>query len=350
MSSNSHNRAYSLAGAIALGEATDAERLEYRQHLMRCPECLRDLGGEFEIERVAAGVGAARDAEIWAPDLRDAVAAKMRKRKRFWRVGLSALGACFAVSFFLHVMVMGGLAHLTPTLADPLVIGGVRISIERRTPERKPPAPPLQRRMVVMHNVVQMSRAPVVPISTAAPAAKTARPVQPHQIAAVTVHANPPVSEPVSDQSNVPIWRRGGGDSWRTLARTTTTALSESAPQTVALRAQPIQIAAAYTTRDAAPVGGETAINPQPPMIAYDEGAEGTSVFEVMVDERGTATKCVITKSAGYTVLDDAVCKAALSAHYTPKTLNGKAVPGVYRDAFTFRMSDSTARDSINQF
>jgi TonB family protein len=89
------------------------------------------------------------------------------------------------------------------------------------------------------------------------------------------------------------------------------------------------------------PVGGETAINPQPPMIAYDEGAEGTTVFEVLIDERGNPTRCVITKSAGYAVLDNAVCKAAKDARYVPKTVDGRAVAGVYRDAFTFRMSQN---------
>ena len=59
-------------------------------------------------------------------------------------------------------------------------------------------------------------------------------------------------------------------------------------------------------------------------MIAYDEGAEGTSVFEVPIDERGTPTKCVITKSSGYSVLDSAVCKAAMQAHYTPKMIDGR--------------------------
>jgi TonB family protein len=78
-------------------------------------------------------------------------------------------------------------------------------------------------------------------------------------------------------------------------------------------------------------------------MIAYSEGADGTTVFEVRIDEHGNPTKCIITKPAGYTVLDDAVCKAAMKARYTPKLVDGRAVPGVYRDAFTFHMSDDSA-------
>jgi TonB family protein len=89
--------------------------------------------------------------------------------------------------------------------------------------------------------------------------------------------------------------------------------------------------------RDAVPIGGDAAINPQPARIAYTQGAEGTSVFEVAIDERGNPTKCTITKSSGFLVLDDAVCRAAMKARYSPRTINGRSVAGVYRDAFTFR-------------
>jgi outer membrane biosynthesis protein TonB len=60
----------------------------------------------------------------------------------------------------------------------------------------------------------------------------------------------------------------------------------------------------------------------------------------VSVDERGTPVKCTITKPSGYLVLDVAVCKAAMHARYTPRTINGRPVPGIYRDAFTFRSND----------
>ncbi|HEX8805370.1 MAG TPA: energy transducer TonB, partial [Candidatus Aquilonibacter sp.] len=57
-------------------------------------------------------------------------------------------------------------------------------------------------------------------------------------------------------------------------------------------------------------------------------------------DEHGVATKCTITKHSGYRVLDDAVCKAAMAVNYLPRLVNGKATPGVYRDAFTFRATN----------
>jgi TonB family protein len=90
---------------------------------------------------------------------------------------------------------------------------------------------------------------------------------------------------------------------------------------------------------DAMPIGGESAIVPHPSLIAYSEGAEGTTAIEVSIDDKGTPVKCTITKSSRYLVLDDAVCKAAMKVRYTPKTINGHPVAGVYSDAFTFRPS-----------
>ncbi|MBV8490330.1 MAG: energy transducer TonB, partial [Candidatus Eremiobacteraeota bacterium] len=74
--------------------------------------------------------------------------------------------------------------------------------------------------------------------------------------------------------------------------------------------------------------------------LAYDQRAEGTAVFDVAVDDRGTPQKCTITKTSSYMVLDVAVCKAAMNVRYSPKLINGKPVPGTYHDAFTFRLND----------
>lgn len=63
-------RAERLAGAIAIGEAGEAEREAYRAHLAGCAHCLHELGGEREIERVMAVATQARDEERWEPDLR----------------------------------------------------------------------------------------------------------------------------------------------------------------------------------------------------------------------------------------------------------------------------------------
>lgn len=347
MKTNLHERIETLAGAIALGEATDEERNEYREHIAGCAECLNALGGEREIERVAGTVYDARESEVWQPDLRDVVAARTQRSTRRLRMGLSVAGLCLAVSFGVHMLGALGAARLAPAAGAPVVInaGATRIVLEQRTaaaPVKPAPAPAPQRRMIVEHNVVQIARQPVqaAPVPQE-PVAIKPEAVKPQQIAAITVHpeSRPAQPELHASTSNIPVWRRGSEDAWRTVATTTTTSLTETAPQTLTHSAESMQLASPHIMREAAPVGGETAINPKPAMIAYDEGAEGTSVFEVLIDREGNPTRCIITKSAGYTVLDAAVCKAAMQAHYSPKMVDGRAVPGVYHDAFTFRMS-----------
>ncbi len=72
-----------LAGAIALGEAADAQRHLYREHLSTCRRCLGAIGGELEIERVANVVAQARDQERWQPDLRRTFL-RLPSRNRTW--------------------------------------------------------------------------------------------------------------------------------------------------------------------------------------------------------------------------------------------------------------------------
>ncbi|HEY1429924.1 MAG TPA: TonB family protein, partial [Candidatus Tumulicola sp.] len=85
----------------------------------------------------------------------------------------------------------------------------------------------------------------------------------------------------------------------------------------------------------------DNAIAPHPSRIAYYENAEGTTAVDIAVDDRGAAVKCSVTKSSGYLVLDDSVCAAAMRVRYVPRTVNGRAVSGVYHDAFTFRAGES---------
>jgi hypothetical protein len=87
-----------LAGAIALGEAGDAQRVRYREHLSTCRRCLAALGGECEIERVINLVSQARDQERWQPDLRSTFA-RVRKQRRAWTWGAGVgIAAVFAIA------------------------------------------------------------------------------------------------------------------------------------------------------------------------------------------------------------------------------------------------------------
>ncbi len=324
-----HKEIESLAGALALGEATDADRRAYREHIASCTRCLTELGGEHELARTTATIVQARDGEVWDPQPGNV----LRRRSR----GLSPVvrfAAAFAITFGLAASALHYFA--VPARTAPASVVSYIPAAETIRHGATPAAPQTQqRRLMVYHNVVQMARAPVAPSESRSLAAQPSS--RTPEIAAVTVY---PQTAPRSKApASVPVWR---DPVWRTVARMTTTSLSETSPQRVS-SAEMLQLRSAgrSLTNEAAPLGGETAINPQPPMIAYAEGAEGTTAFEVLIDERGMPTKCVITKPAGYRFLDEAVCKAAMKARYSPKTLDGRPVPGLYRDAFTFRVSSN---------
>lgn len=336
-----HDRIEAIAGAIALGEATDEERHEYRQHLSSCPSCLNELGGEREIERVSHSVMSARDSEIWQPAV-DPMRAPSVRRMRIARYASAAAGLCVLAAVGLHFGLPAGTAHASvkPRIEAAFVpyfhAAGDRHHAAFAA--QLPAQTPVQRRLMVVHNVVNLARAPVA--DPAAPPAAAKRESKPPEIATIVVHPDvaPPKSAPA--QSNVPVWRRDDPP-WHTVARTTTTSVSEMAPPSFTQNAESIRMVHPQVVRDASPIGGETAITPQPPMMAFDEQAEGTTVFEVVVDEQGAPKQCVITRTSGYQMLDDSVCKAAMQARYSPKTVDGKPVAGTYHDAFTFRMSSN---------
>jgi len=341
VSLQSHRRTEVLAGAIALGEATEADVREYREHLAHCSRCVAEFGGERELARVAQRVLDARDSEVWEPDLRAGVFSRMSATpKRALRYGLGALAGCLALSAALHFVVVGGLPSMHSQLADPLVLNyeGNKIVLERRsTRDAKPPAP----KVVIVHNIVRLARpaaAPPAPVRAIA-----AKPAEiPRQVRNVAVTL--PATGASNGRASKPVWEaaassgaaheRDGGAA--TLSRANGGGSGDTGNAALA-GPQTIGVLPSYTTREAEPEGGETAINPRPPAIAFAEGAEGTAAFEVLVDEQGKATKCIITQSSGWPVLDQSTCDAALSVRYRPKTINGRAVPGVYRDAFTFR-------------
>jgi hypothetical protein len=102
-----------LAGVIALNEASDGERNAYRAHLAACGHCLRDLGGERDIERVMGTVARARDEERWQPDLRALARRSAPSRAPMWAV---ALAAAIAV-----VAGIGVAQQLRPAAATPSI-------------------------------------------------------------------------------------------------------------------------------------------------------------------------------------------------------------------------------------
>lgn len=86
-----------LAGAIAAGDADEAERELYRRHVAACVRCINELGGEREIERVMGVVARARAEESWDPDLRSRLARpKSHGRAWAWAAALAAVVALVA--------------------------------------------------------------------------------------------------------------------------------------------------------------------------------------------------------------------------------------------------------------
>ncbi len=326
---NGCSRAEILAGAIGLGEATEAEREEYRKHIVTCASCLAALGGEREIERVMSTIGQARDAETWEPIPRRL---GERTRTRAWTAGAAVLAAAVLISFGAHALLATTVR--APSTAPKTVavehVTPLHVTLEKRAPV-KAPAPPVRvakaaptpKSIVVVHTVIERHGNNLTQTTTQTTTTQTEV-------------AQAPIPEVTAPASNVPIWRR---DEAMPAQGGSAPPAATPAP-VLGGRAESMAVTPVTVVRDPLPLGGDAAIKPQPPAIAYAEDAQGTTAFEVQVDERGFPTKCTITKHSGYRILDDAVCKAAMAARYSPRLVNGKATPGVYRDAFTFRATD----------
>ncbi len=334
-----------LAGAIALGEASETERDDYRRHISACPSCLRALGGEREIERVMATVKHAAQSEVWEPVPLRAGERRMRTVRRAWSVGVSTAVLAIVASLGIHTLLAANVSApvmVAARQAEPTRVSPLHVALERRAPEhsvaKAKPVPPVQPqpKIVVVHNVITLKQTDRP--ETKAPVRTTETTVA-AEGAGVTVAA----PQPKRAASNVPVWRRN--EAMPHADQSAVNAARADTTPVLAGHAESIAVAPSYMVREVTPIGGDTAINPRPAPIAYAQGAEGTTAFEVSVDERGSPVKCTITKSSGYLSLDDAVCKAAMKARYSPRMVNGHTTTGIYRDAFTFRALQPQSTD-----
>ena len=337
-------RAEVLAGAVALGEATETERDVYRRHLSGCERCIANLGGEREIERTMEVVAQAREAERWEPDVRGLLRDRARGTKRAWKFGFSAIAAAVVVSLSVHAMIAARVPVIAPLANDVATTGSdiIHISFEKRASSAAAASAPrpvthvsnAAPGLVVEHTTVTLSRPPVASAPAAAPQTvaqsgksadilKQRRNLDGMQVAQAAPTGN--------DEHSIDQMRTTGS-----------TAPAAAAAESIAVRPSDVESRqVANVIRDAAPLGGGSAIVPHPSQIAYELRAEGTTAFDVYVDSHGAPVKCNITKSSGYAVLDVSVCRAAMGVKYSPRTVNGHAVAGIYHDAFTFRTSDN---------
>src|SRR5262249_30723592 len=128
-------RAEVLAGAVALGEASDAERDQYRRHISACRRCVNALGGEREIERTASVIASARDSETREPDLRDGMTARQKRRMMSWRFGLSGVAAAAVLSLGIHAIVAANISVPAPpsdAVPETIAYGGMHVTVEHR--------------------------------------------------------------------------------------------------------------------------------------------------------------------------------------------------------------------------
>ena len=262
-------------------------------------------------------VTVARDAERWEPDIRSAFTARANRKRRFWTLGVSTVAAAFVASLAVHAFVASRIVAPAPLGRDAAAVAtAFHVTLERRPgvlPARSGahalPVP----RLVVVHNVVTLAR----PVAAPPPAMHVAV-ASPRSASGNAQRPAPPAFIKSEQVAALRPSRHDEG----TIAAMQTAATANPAAQ----RAESIAVVPTIV-HDVVPLGGEDAIVPHPSAIAYDEGAQGTAAFDVNVDERGTPTKCTITKSSGCLVLDVSVCKAAMRARYVPRTVNGKALP-----------------------
>jgi len=101
-----HDGFEALAGALALGEATQDERARFEAHASECAMCRDDVPA---LTRVGEIVSAARNGESWRPAIGSQLMARIRdERLRSSRLTLRALGWSVAVSIALDAAFVSG--------------------------------------------------------------------------------------------------------------------------------------------------------------------------------------------------------------------------------------------------
>src|SRR6185437_2120987 len=114
----------------------------------------------------------------------------MHRRAKTLRWGASVFTIALAASFGMHALFAASIPRLSNSSAAPVVInaGVTRIVLEQNPAATPKPAPVVaaapQRRMIVMHNIVQIARAPMPAVAAPALPADT----KPRQLVAITVH------------------------------------------------------------------------------------------------------------------------------------------------------------------
>lgn len=112
---HAHEKFEALAGAIALGEADEAQRAEYAAHAIGCPQCDTQIAERGEA--VASLFERAAASETWRPFVRDEVLARIeRGRTSAVRRVATLLGAGVVATVGLNLVLALAPIHNIPAL------------------------------------------------------------------------------------------------------------------------------------------------------------------------------------------------------------------------------------------
>jgi hypothetical protein len=103
-----HDAFEALAGAVMLGEATEAERARFDAHAATCDECRADVACAPVLVRA---VTQARRTETWRPSIANLILDRIRgTRKSRFRFTVGALGWAVAISIVFNFALASGLS------------------------------------------------------------------------------------------------------------------------------------------------------------------------------------------------------------------------------------------------
>jgi len=142
-----HDAFEALAGAVMLGEATDAERARFDAHAATCDECRADVACAPVLTRA---VLRARATETWRPSIANLVLDRIRgTRKSRFRFTVGALGWAVAISIVFNLALASGLSmRFGSTPADE-----ASSSVTAMTLDLESPAPHAVSAPIVRHHV-----------------------------------------------------------------------------------------------------------------------------------------------------------------------------------------------------
>jgi len=79
-------------------------------------------------------------------------------------------------------------------------------------------------------------------------------------------------------------------------------------------------------------------VNPQYPEQARQNNWTGLTIIKIIISKSGKVTQCLIQKSSGYRILDQAAIQAIGQWEFTPGKKNGKTVKTAVTVPIVFRI------------